>query len=69
MLTGPVNVSVLLVDKLLTAMMVESAHAAVRRLQVERDTLLREKSLWLSRISEDNSKLAGVLKVCSLIEL
>jgi hypothetical protein len=41
----------------------ESAHAAVRRLEEERDTLLREKAGWLSRISEDNTKLATVLKV------
>jgi hypothetical protein len=35
----------------------------VRRLEEERDTLLREKAGWLSRINEDNTKLATVLKV------
>ena len=41
----------------------ESAVSAVRKLEQERDALIREKSAWLNRFSEDNSRLAQMLKV------
>lgn len=40
----------------------ESAMTAVRKLEQERDALIREKAAWLNRFSEDNSRLAQMLK-------